>query len=155
MRHHTAMTISLVRSMLNLVLAPCLAATPVPAADASDWNVQLIVYLGTPCRTARNAYVEIPTLQLIARSDRHGRVRLGSIPPGRHRLVVWTAHHAPVETTLTMSRHEQRIILTVDLETGLVSRLEDPDAHSPRTHDRELSHPLRESRNVIPDRRTE
>jgi hypothetical protein len=122
--------------MLNLILAPCLAASSVPGANASDWNVQLVVYLGTPCRPALNAYVEMPALQLIARADRHGSVRLGIVPPGRHRLVVWTAQHAPVETILTVSPHAPRIILIVDLERGFVSHLEDrPGAHLPRPHD--------------------
>jgi hypothetical protein len=111
---------------LSLLLGLCSTAGPPLDVEASNSTIQVIIYFDTPCRPATSAYIELPGLHVGARADRHGRIELREVPPGSHRFLVWSTGHGLIETTVNVSAHVREIILLVDLERSLISRVSRP-----------------------------
>jgi hypothetical protein len=98
-----------------------MAVTPPAGPEAFGSTVQVVIYLGTPCRAATDAYVEMPELDAHGRADEEGRVVLTEIPPGTHRLLVWSAGYGLIEATIDVSEMREITVL-VDLEGGRISQ---------------------------------
>jgi hypothetical protein len=114
--------------MHHLILSLCLLSASASPAIA---GVQVIAYIGTPCRGVQHAHVELPQLGWHELADEHGRAVLNHLPVGTHQLVVWTIGWPPVSTEIVVMRAGEDLILVADLESGSIARVRPTQASDP------------------------